>query len=305
LSALGILSSATKSNDALWLRVDAVLDEASEDQNPIVRVWSARFTSERAVLSVAARRRLLTLAADDDVTVRAAAAVAERQFVSGSLTADLAPSGPPDSGSDAGIFKLFLAKPSRDGDFYYPHIVWMAIEPRMAQDPQPFFPLLAENENSVSAYCLRRVMRRICDLTDPTARQRHLNAAMSFLGSLASRPALAEAALDGLIDAFKSKGQPPSINVEPVFARLTANPALADKARELATLLGDTSASRALIARINDTHPSIEDRLKGIQAALETADDTSKTELLRLLTAPRTRPSGTLSAAEGEKGLAN
>src|SRR5262249_26288874 len=122
LAALGVLSSIGKSNDALWMRVDAVLDEAAADQNPTIRVWSARFTGERALPSVAARRRLLTLAVDDNVAVRAAAAGAERRFSSGSLTADLPPSEP--LGGGAGIFELLFKNPSAEGDFYYPHIVW-------------------------------------------------------------------------------------------------------------------------------------------------------------------------------------
>jgi len=315
LAALGVLSSVTKSNDPLWMRVDAVLDEAAGDQNPTIRAWSARFTGERAVPSVAARRRLLTLAGDDDVAVRAAAAIAERQFASGSLTADMPPSEPRDAGGGAGIFELFFANPSLEGDFYYPHIVWMAMEPRVAADPQPFFPLLSANENSLSAYCLRRVMRRICDLTDAIAREKHLNAAMGFLGGIASKNTPADAALDALIDAFTSKGAPPTIRLEPIIAKLSANPALADKARHLATLLGDTAASRALIAKINDAKASVEDRLKGIQAARETRDGSAKDELLKLLAAPLTpalsprrgeggakpRESNTLSPSEGER----
>jgi putative heme-binding domain-containing protein len=98
---------------------------------------------------------------------------------------------------------------------------------------------------------------------------------------------LAGAALDGLVDAFKSKGTPPTITLEPILAKLTANPALADKARRLATLLGDTSASRALIAKINDPVASFEERVQGIQAAVETKDEAAKSELLKLIgTAP-------------------
>src|SRR5204863_5003638 len=180
-----------------------------------------------------------------------------------------------------------------------PHIVWMAMEPLVARDPQPFFPLLSANDNSVSAYCLRRVMRRICDLTDAGAREKHLNAAMEFLGTIASKTMLADAALDGLIDAFKSKGAPPTMKLEPIFARLIANPAFADKARRLATLLGDTSASRALIAKINDTKAGLQDRLKGIQAARETKDEAAKAELMKLLKTPLTP---TLSPRRGEGG---
>src|SRR5213075_818065 len=51
-----------------------------------------------------------------------------------------------------------------------------------------------------------------------------------------------------------------------------------------ATLLGDTSASKALIAKINDPKAPLEERLRGIQAAKETKDDASRTEVLKLVT---------------------
>jgi len=129
-------------------------------------------------------------------------------------------------------------------------------------------------------------MRRICDLTDSAERTKHLNAGMQFLGTIASKTQLAEAALDGLIDAFKAKGEPPNIPLQAIFDKLTANPAIADKARRLATLFGDTTASRALIGKINDSKASPEDRLKGITAARETKDEAARAELLKFFKAP-------------------
>src|ERR1041385_3270242 len=114
----------------------------------------------------------------------------------------------------------------------------MAMEPRVATDPQPFFPLLAANENSVSAYCARRVMRRICDLTDATAREKFLNTAVQWLGDNAAKTQIAGAALDGLLEAFKSKGAPPTIDLQPIFAKLTSNPVLTERARRAFALEG-------------------------------------------------------------------
>ena len=280
-----------------------VLEYSSAFQDPSVLAWVARLDGERGTTSIhyeAAVDRLEYLAGHGDNVARAAVASALRKFVSGSLTLDTEPAVV----TTVDLFphfKQLLSRPSVDGDFYYPHIVWMAMEPLVARDPQPFFPLLSANDNSVSAYCARRVMRRVCDLTDAGARAKHLNAAMEFLGTIAAKTTLADAALDGLIDAFKSKAAPPTIPLEPIFSRLIANPALADKARRLATLLGDTSASRALIARINDAKASVEDRLKGIQAARETKDAAAKAELLKLLKAPLT-PALSPPRGEGGKG---
>ncbi len=269
---------------------------------PHVRAWVARFIGNRAFndysVSYAVHPTspqniqmeadlLLRLAKDIDVTVRAGVAIALRQCASDSLTVNTPHPRPSGDGKNLlPHFRELLARPSVAGDTYYPHIVWMAMEPRIPADPQLFFSVLSANDNSVTAYCLRRAMRRICDLTDFETRHRNLNAAMSFLPTLTAKPALAEAALDGLIDSFKSKGQIPTANLAPIFAKLTAVPALADKARRLATLLGDTSSAKLLIAKINDAKASLADRLNGIQAAREAKTDAARDELLKLLKTP-------------------
>ncbi len=259
---------------------------------------AARITGERGLWNDQSSSRLLAFATNPDASVRAATASALRQFTSGSLTVD---TPAPASAAKADLlphFRELLARPSVPGDTYYPHIVWMAMEPRVAADPQPFFPLLAASDNSITAYCMRRTMRRICDLTDATARAQHLDAAMEFLATLTAKPALAEAALDGLIDSFKSKGQIPTANLAPIFAKLTAVPALADKARRLATLLGDTSSAKLLIAKINDSKAPLADRLNGIQAAREAKTDAARDELVKLLKTPLTPA---LSPSEGAR----
>ncbi len=280
-----------------------ILDIFANGNDSSVTAWAARSIGESRNISRASLSLLQKLSTSDDPVVRGSVATALRQFASGSLTVDLPPLASATKADLFPYFKELLSRPSVAGDFYYPHIVWMAMEPRVAADPQPFLPLVSANENSVSAYCLRRVMRRICDLGDAAARTKHLNAAMEHLAGLAGKTTLAEAALDGLIDAFKSKGKPPTIPLEPIFQKLTANPKLADKARRLATLLGDTTASRPLIAKINDAKASLEDRLKGITAARETKDDAAKAELLKLFKGGPLTPALSPSAGEREKSM--
>ncbi|MBM3877443.1 MAG: hypothetical protein FJ386_12075, partial [Verrucomicrobia bacterium] len=297
----------TRVRIAALIEADAVrqltaeyVDAALSGGVPEVRAWIARLLGNRGKPNSDDMRQLRNLATDNDVTVRAAVAVALRQFTSGSLTVD---TPPPAAAAKADLlphFRELLARPSVDGDTYYPHIVWMAMEPRVAADPQPFFPLLAATDTSVSAYCARRVMRRICDLTDAAARAKHLDAAMLWLGSLADKPRLADAALDGLIESFKARGSPPTLELAPIFAKLTAVPVLADKARRLATLLGDTTAARGLIVKINDAKAGVDDRLKGIQAAREARTDAARDELVKLLKTPLTPA---LSPSEGERVL--
>ncbi len=290
--------------------------ELLEDKDLALRAWGSRlygewfregYDSYAISLFTELPDSFFNFAKDGDPTVRAASAVGLRSIFSGALTVDTGRSGELDfEYREKPIFSNLLSKASVDGDFYYPHIVWMAMEPRVAANPQPFFPLLAANDNSVSAYCTRRVMRRICDLTDAPARAQHLNAALQWLGDNAAKTQLASAALDGLIEAMKSKGAPPTIDLAPIFAKLNSNPALAEKARRLATLLGDTSASKTLIAKINDAKVSLDERLKGIQAARETKDDASRTEVVKLMTTDKTEPlllegARSLSAFSGDE----
>jgi putative heme-binding domain-containing protein len=287
LAALGVLhASGTLTEKAL--------DAAARDHLAEIRTASARFTAERHGPNASALTRLEKLSADAEPTVRAAVATALRQFVSGSLTVNTAPRATVETRKLLPHLKELLARPSVEGDFYYPHIVWMAMEPRVAQDPTPFFPLLAANDTSVSAYATRRVMRRISDMADANAREKHLNAAIQWLSENADKTQLASAALDGLLEATKSRGAPPSINLEPVFAKLSSNPALAEKAQRLAAAYGDKSAARLLMAKINDPKASLDERLKGITAARETKTDGARDELLKLIRSPH---GGTSSAS--------
>jgi putative membrane-bound dehydrogenase-like protein len=226
------------------------------------------------------------LSYDPEVIVRAAAAAGARRFTSGSFTTDTKPEVDRAKFDLTAVFSNLLSRPSVEGDFYYPHIVWMAMEPRVAVDPQPFFALLAANENSVSTYATRRVMRRICDLSDVAAREKHLNAALEWLGTIASKTQLASAALDGLIEAQKSKSAAPTVNLEPILAKLTTNPALAERAQRLAAGYGDKSASRLMIAKINDPKASSEERLRGINAAKEAKSPAARDELMTLIKSP-------------------
>jgi putative membrane-bound dehydrogenase-like protein len=265
-------------------------DHAATQAAPALRAWAARFTGDFSAAQPRAAQRLLRLAGDADVTVRAAAAVALRQFTSGSLTVNTAPDPARAAVDLMPHFAALLARPSVPDDFYYPHIVWLAMEPRVAREPGPFLSLLAAHDNALSAYCLHRVMRRLCDLTDAPARTRNLNAALEFLGRIAAQPNLAGAALDGLLEAQKAKGAPPTIPLAPIFVRLTAQPVLADRARRLATLYGDTAANRARLAAINDPAASVAMRRQGLQAARDAGDDTARAELLKLLSAPPSEP---------------
>jgi putative heme-binding domain-containing protein len=58
-------------------------------------------------------------------------------------------------------------------------------------------------------------------------------------------------------------------------------------------MMGDKSAARLLMAKINDPKASLDERLKGIIAAKEAKTDGAREELLRLIQAPTEGPSST------------
>jgi putative membrane-bound dehydrogenase-like protein len=152
----------------------------SDEPEPELRSWSARIIGndrngdgdsvEAINVQKEDLKALQKLSEDADPYVRASVAVALRQFLSGSLTVNTPPRFSAEQIDLLPHFRELLARPSVDGDLYYPHIVWMAMEPRVAADPRHFFPLVGANENSVSAHCAHRVMRRICDLSNTAAR---------------------------------------------------------------------------------------------------------------------------------------
>jgi putative heme-binding domain-containing protein len=283
---------------ALWtLHTAGALEEIQfehtvKDTNAAVRAWTARLIGERGHPFEFSMKSLMKLARDTSDSVRLAVAAAARQFNSSSLTVDTPPAIPLHEVVMGGVMSDLHKSPFHPDDPVLPFVYWMAVEPIIAFDAGHALGFMENARDTaitnwpMNDYIMTRMMRRICDLSDPVMRERHLNYAMTILGGFAEEPNLANAALDGLIAGFRSKAAPPTIPLEPIFAKLTENPKIADKARRLATLLGDTSASRALLAKINDAKASLDERLKGIQAARETKDELAKAELLKLLTNP-------------------
>lgn len=279
---------------ALWtlhsagILEEGLLEKTAEDSFPAVRAWTARLIGERGQPFGFSMKALATLARDKEDFVRLAVAAAARQFNSGSLTVNTPPSIPLHEVVMGGVLSDLHKSPFHPEDPVLPFVYWMALEPIIAFDAGALdYYKTAKDANladwPMNNYILTRIMRRICDLSDPALRESHLNRAMEILGNFSTEPQLANAALDGLIAGFRSKAAIPTFPLEPIFAKLTANPAIADKARRLATLLGDTSASRVLIAKINDSRAPLDQRLRGIQAARETKDEPSKAQLIQLV----------------------
>jgi len=278
---------------ALWslhgaeLLDDGILDKYADDKEAAIRTWVARLTGERQDGTKKALARLAALAGDDDPYVRTAVATATRQFVSGNLTVDTAPSTKTAQADVFPIMRELLQNPSTTNDQLYDHIVWMSVEPKIAQDPKPLFAILADKKtplSSASSTLLRRSMRRIVDTKDGEK----LNAAVAFLATLEEKnPPLVSAALDGLIDAQKGKPTVPEMATGPILAKLSNSktPGVPEKAQRLGALWGDATAAKAALARINDPAASDDERLRGIQTARELKEESSREALLKVVNA--------------------
>ena len=265
---------------------EATLDLAASDQDFAVRMWAARLTGERHRPGPEAHARLVKLANDSSDPVRAGVATALRQFVSGSLTLNTPPLSPVEALKPGDILGPLIASSIRSSDPLLPHLIWMACEPLVARDPKLALSWVAQSggdSRPLAASLARKIMRRICDQTEPPIRQAQLNLAVEFMGQLSAQPELASAVFDGLLEGLKNKGAPPSVPVGPVLEMFYNSSAVADKARRLGVLWGDANASLALIKTINDAGASPAKRSEGIQAAREAKSDPARSALLELL----------------------
>jgi putative membrane-bound dehydrogenase-like protein len=273
---------------ALWslhgaeLLDEAILDKFSADKERGVRTWIARLTGERRLPNDDSLDRLKTLAADPDPSVRLAVAVACRQYVSGSLTVNT-PVPSDVSKFKAGTVLEILVRNSTDAkDPVIPFLIWMASEPRLAENTAYALRWLLEQGPGtmpLSGQLAAKTMRRICDLRSVD----EMNGVVEFLGKLtAEHKDLAAAALEGLIQGVKG-AKAPSVNAGPVLARLNFNPQVADRAQRLGALWGDVEATERLLARLNDPATSEADKVRAIQSARQLKTDAAREGLLRVL----------------------
>ncbi len=225
---------------------------------------------------------LENFAASSDPRVRLAVATAVRQLVSDSLTEDiyLFPEPP------VGKVISNLIKSSADGkDPLLPFMIWMAWQPLVAQNPVPALDWLAENgarTKPLSETLTYKVMRRICD----TAQTTNMNHAVVFLSTIADQdPGLMLAALNGLIAGQKGQTLRPTADTKSLFEKLNASgdTQLKERALRLGALWGDVAAIRSIIARVNDSKLSIEERTAAIELARAIKGDAAREAMFKVV----------------------
>ncbi len=267
---------------------DTILEKATTDQDPAVRMWAARFLGEQRVVSEDRMSWLEALARDPDPTVRSAVASASRQFVSGQLTvnAPLPGGGLP---HDTGAILAALVQSSKAGDdATVSFLTWMAAEPIVVAEPARTLQWFSENGQANMPFAgtlLAKTLRRLCDLRDGSK----LDLALDFLGTLTDADApLAVRALDGLIDGQRGKAITPTKPTEPTLKKLlaSANKDVVSRAQQLGSLWGDANALKAGLARITDASAPEADRIAAVRTSARVKTEDTRRALLGLLAAP-------------------
>ena len=278
---------------ALWtlhgtrLMDDAMLDEAAESKDSVLREWAARLTGERALPLGDALKRLEKLAEDPEPAVRAAVAVAARQFVSGSLTIDTPPLVPLSEVVTGGVLSQLFQSLEKQTDPNLSFLFWMALEPLVAYDAfhaADFFRTYKLKPGATSSFSeaiFTKIMRRACDARDAA----RLSKVVKVLGLMEEEQARwIVAGLTGLIEGQRGKTLTVDAEARAVVSRLSASPVaqIATKAQQLGSLWGDAAALRANLERILLTSIPDAERIAGIKTLSTQRTEDVREGLLRV-----------------------
>jgi putative membrane-bound dehydrogenase-like protein len=271
---------------ALWtlhgaeLLEEPLLDNLSSDREPAVRMWVARLTGERRQPNDESLERLKKLSTDADPAVRLGVATACRQYASGSLTVNTPVPSDVASFKAGSILEGVVRRSADAKDPLIPFMIWMASEPRLAENPAFALGWLLKNAEEtmpLSGQLAAKTMRRICDMRSVE----QMNVVVEFLGKLSSQHSqLALAVLDGLIQGNKG-ASPPGVPTGPVLAKLNFTPQISERAQRLGALWGDAEATERLLARLNDPNTPEAEKVRTIQSVRQLKTDAARDGLLK------------------------
>lgn len=252
------------------------LEKTMKDKDPAVRAWTARLIGERGFALPDTMKWLYELSKDEDITVRAAVAVAARQFVSGSLTVNTKPNIPVREVVTGGVLSglWFSTKGAVDPTFTY--LYWMAVEPLIAYDPLHALGFYEGNgamtvgsrdlpHYPFAGVILTKIMRRICDMNDAKI----LGDGLLTLKDLKEEHAPAVvAALKGVIEGQRGRPLIPHTEAVQLVSKWAGfkHQEASSLAQNLGTLWGDATALNATLKSITDPARPVEERVRAIQS---------------------------------------
>ncbi|MEW6301988.1 MAG: PVC-type heme-binding CxxCH protein [Verrucomicrobiota bacterium] len=266
---------------------ETTLESLTGDREPAVRAWVARLTGERKQMNEQVVARLTTLGSDPEPSVRLEVASAVRQFTSGSLTVNT-PSSVTLGNSELGRILQAVVETSADGkDVKIPFMIWMAVEPVIASNPQEAFNWFKRHGAEtmpLSGQLAYKVMRRVCDLQEAA----QIDAAMDFLSGLPADDGLVAFAMNGLVDGQKGKALRPTKPTDAFIQKMLASSRddVKGYAQRLGTLWGDAAAIQTTLAQIENASLSLDARIKAVQGARQLKSEAARDAMLRVIARP-------------------
>ncbi len=269
------------------------LGTTMKDKDPAVRAWTARLIGERGYALPDSMKVLYDLSKDEDITVRAAVAVAARQFVSGSLTVNTPPTIPLKEAVTGGLLSGLWFSTKGEVDPTFTFLYWMALEPLIGYDPlhalgfyegngamtggdpvKPLYPF--------SGVILTKIMRRICDMNDAKI----LSDGLLTLKDVKEEhaPALA-AALKGVLEGQKGRPVIPNTDAVQVVSKWSGyqHKETASLAQQLGTLWGDAASLNATLAVITDARRADHERVQAIESVRQQKTPAVRDALVKVL----------------------
>ncbi|MFO1500229.1 MAG: HEAT repeat domain-containing protein [Verrucomicrobiota bacterium] len=213
-----------------------LLESASEDPEPIVRIWAALLFGERNYPTGLAFQRLVKMVDDTNMTVRSAVAIAARQFVSGSMAIDTAPrSIPLREVFTGGILSGLWFSTDHGSTPEFDLLFWNAVRPIAAFDsahPLGFFNMDKDEGSPIAYWMIGLITQIVAEMDDPLKQED----AMRVLAKL--KPAnhrLILAALQGLKKGTPRRKVQPAAGTREVleFYARNENGSIAALAQEL------------------------------------------------------------------------
>ncbi len=279
--ALQSLSNAayTKGNiEAFWAlenihRNPEVL-RAAESKLPAVRAWFARGVGDNQQ-ETASYGELPRLATDKVPEVRAAVAIALKQFLTGKLTITRR-AGKPGSEEFKILSSLIVASNGSE-ESVLPFHIWMALEASLVTAPPPTIEMLASvasNSQPLSHALTHKSMRRLCDTRDA----KNLDLCLDFLTKIKAHDVLLAHALDGLVKGQEGGVIKPTKDFSSLFAEFAKsdNADVRKQAKNLAMLWGDPAAIQSVAAELLDATLPEAQRLAALAALRKVRTDEAR-----------------------------
>ncbi|MGI9545560.1 MAG: PVC-type heme-binding CxxCH protein, partial [Cyclobacteriaceae bacterium] len=215
------------------------LQKSLSDDDQYVRAWAIQLLCEDGSPSEVARTKFAQMANDDaSAVVRLYLAAALQRF-------------PEDQRWD--IANGLMSRATDAEDHNIPKMIWFAVEPLVAVDPERSLKLAADSEIPLVA---EFIARRAVDG----------NKIETLIAGLGRQPKTTVQQLKGMLSGLEGRSDLETPAVwEEVYAKLKSNSQAAPLALQVAQQFGDAEAAKQLLVRVKNKNASPKDRQESLR----------------------------------------